>query len=262
MKKKLLIGFGALFILSGIIHIPKDISVGLLTVSIGVLLIFWGLKVKVNQKSESNAIKPQTPSTDNIATTNDTAVKFKSEAQQGKNISIEQQSNKSKRYKKIFSFNVVGIPYDNPDGTSRRKILNQLIKDTRRTSDETDFYRGYSNKDIIDDYSSPSDKIYELEDISITDIELEPFEYEGSPAFYVNTEFGCVGCMPANDVENFLKYSNAGEIQDIYAYITGGKYKFVDLEEDDNSYEMKEVIATGEDDYGVEVLVELSMPVK
>lgn len=96
MKKKLLIGFGALFILSGIIHIPKDISVGLLTVSIGVLLIFWGLKVKVNQKSESNAIKPQTPSTDdNIATTNDTAVKFKSEAQQGKNISIEQQSNKS-----------------------------------------------------------------------------------------------------------------------------------------------------------------------
>lgn len=232
MKKKLLIGFGALFILSGIIHIPKDIPVGLLTVLIGVLLIFWGLKVKVTPKSES---------------------------QQEKNISVEQQSN---RYKKIFSFNVVGIPYDNPDGTSRRKILNQLIKDTRRTSDETDFYRGYSNKDIIDDYSSPSDKVYELEDISIPDIELEPFEYEGSPAFYVNTEFGCVGCMPANDVENFLKFSNVGEIQDIYAYITGGKYKFVDLEEDDNSYEMKEVIATGEDDYGVEVLVELSMPVK
>lgn len=68
MKKKLLIGFGALFILSGIIHIPKDISVGLLTVLIGVLLIFWGLKVKVNQKSESH---------------------------QGKNISIKQQNNKS-----------------------------------------------------------------------------------------------------------------------------------------------------------------------
>lgn len=203
MKKKLLIGFGALFILSGIIHIPKDISVGLLTVSIGVLLIFWGLKVKVNQKSESNAIKPQTPrANDNIATTNDM---LKSEAQQGKNISIEQQSNKSERYKKIFSFNVVGIPYDNPDGTSRRKILNQLVDDARETSCETDFYCGYSNKDIIDDYSSLSDKIYELEDISFPDIELEPFEYEGSPAFYVNTEFGCVGCMPAKDVQNFLK---------------------------------------------------------
>jgi hypothetical protein len=235
MKKKLLIGFGALFILSGIIHIPKDIPVGLLTVLIGVLLIFWGLKVKINQKSEP---------------------------QQGKNISIEHQNNKSERYKKIFSFNVVGIPYDNPDGTSRRKILNQLVDDARETSCETDFYCGYCNKDIIDDYSSPSDKIYELEDISIPDIELEPFEYKGSPAFYVNTEFGCVGCMPANDVENFLKYSNAGEIQDIYAYITGGKYKFVDLEEDDNSYDKKEVIVTGEDEYGVKVLVELSMPVK
>ena len=235
MKKKLLIGFGALFILSGIIHIPKDISVGLLTVSIGVLLIFWGLKVKVTQKSES---------------------------QQKKNISIEQQNNKSERYKKIFSFNVVGIPYDNPDGTSRRKILNQLVDDARETSCETDFYCGYSNKELIDDYSSLSDKIYELEDISISDIELEPFEYEGSPAFYVITEFGCVGCMPAKDVQNFLKYSNAGEIQDIYAYITGGKYKFVDLEEDDNSYDMKEVIVTGEDEYGVKVLVELSMPVK
>lgn len=232
MKKKLLIGFGALFILSGIIHIPKDIFIGLLTALVGVILIFWGLKVKVTPKPEP---------------------------QQEKSISVEQQSN---RYKKIFSFNVVGIYYDNPDGTSRRKILNQLVKDTRRNSYEYEFYRGYSNKEIIDDYSSPSDKIYELEDISISDIELEPFEYEGSPAFYVNTEFGCVGCMPANDVENFLKYSNAGEIQDIYAYITGGKYKFVDLEEDDNSYEMKEVIATGEDDYGVKVLVELSMPVK
>ena len=235
MKKKLLIGFGALFILSGIIHIPKDIPVGLLTVLIGVLLIFWGLKVKVTPKYES---------------------------QQGKNISVEQQSNKPKRYKKIFSFNVVGIYYDNPDGTSRRKILNQLVKDTRRNSCNADFYHGYSNKEIIDNYSSISDKIYELEDISISDIELEPFKYKGSPAFYVNTEFGCVGCMPANDVENFLKYSNAGEIRDIYAYITGGKYKFVDLEEDDNSYEMKEVIATSEDDYGVKVLVELSMPVK
>ena len=235
MKKKLLIGFGALFILSGIIHIPKDIPAGLLTVLIGVLLIFWGLKVKVNKKSES---------------------------QQEKSISIEPQSNKSERYKKIFSFNVVGIPYDNPDGTSRRKILNQLVDDAREISCETDFYCGYSNKDIIDDYSSLSDKIYELEDISIPDIELEPFEYEGSPAFYVNTEFGCVGCMPAKDVQNFLKYSNAGEIQDIYAYITGGKYKFVDLEEDDNSYDMKEVIVTGEDEYGVKVLVELSMPVK
>lgn len=235
MKKKLLIGFGALFILSGIIHIPKDIPVGLITVLIGVILIFWSSKVKVNQKSES---------------------------QRAKNISIEQQSNKSKRYKKIFSFNVVGIYYDNPDGTSRRKILNQLVKDTRRNSCNTDFYRGYSNKDIIDNYSSISDKIYELEDISISDIELEPFEYKGSPAFYVNTEFGCIGCMPADDVQNFLKYSNAGKIQNIHAYITGGKYKFVDLEEDDNSYEMKEVVATGEDDYGVEVLVELSMPVK
>ena len=234
MKKKLLIGFGVLFILSGIIHIPKDIFIGLITVLVGVVLIFCGLKVKVTQNPES---------------------------QQGKNISTK-QSNESNRYKKIFSFNVVGIYYDNPDGTSRRKILNQLVKDTRRTSYRTDFYRGYSNKDIIDDYSSPSDKIYELEDISISDIELEPFEYEGSPAFYVNTEFGCVGCMPANDVENFLKYSNAGEIQNIYAYITGGKYKFVDLEEDDNSYEMKEVVATSEDDYGVKVLVELSMPVK
>lgn len=234
MKKKLLVGFGALFIFSGIIHIPKDMLIGLITVLIGVILIFGGLKVKGTQKSEP---------------------------QQKKSISAK-QSNKSKIYKKIFSFNVVGIYYDNPDGTSRRKILNQLVKDTRRTSYKTDFYRGYSNKDIIDDYSSPSDKIYELEDISISDIELEPFEYEGSPAFYVNTEFGCVGCMPANDVENFLKYSNAGEIQDIYAYITGGKYKFVDLEEDDNSYEMKEVIATGEDEYGVKVLVELSMPVK
>lgn len=234
MKKKLLIGFGALFILSGIIHIPKDIPVGLLTVLIGVILIFWGLKVKVNQNSES---------------------------QQGKNISAK-QSNESKRYKKIFSFNVVGIYYDNPDGTSRRKILNQLVKDTRRNSYEYEFYCGYSNKEIIDDYSSPSDKIYELEDISISDIELEPFEYEGSPAFYVNTEFGCVGCMPADDVQNFLKYSNVGEIQNIKAYITGGKYKFVDLEEDDNSYEMKEVVATDEDDYGVQVLVELSMPIK
>ena len=84
MKKKLLIGFGALFILSGIIHIPKDISVGLLTVLIGVLLIFWGLKVKVNQKSESH---------------------------QGKNISIKQQNNKSNSKFISKSNNSESVPF-------------------------------------------------------------------------------------------------------------------------------------------------------
>lgn len=232
MKRKLLIGFGALFIFSGIIHVPNDIPVGLLTVLMGVILAFLGLKVKVGHKSESH---------------------------QKKSMSLEQQNSKSTRYKKIFSFNVVGIYYDNPDGTSRKKILNKLVKDTRKTSCKADFYCGYSNKDIVEGYSS-SDKIYELEDICISDIELEPFEYEGNPAFYVITEFGCVGCMPADDVQNFLKYSSVGEIKNITAYITGGKYKFVDLVEDDDSYEMKEVVATGEDEYGVEVLVELSMP--
>lgn len=118
MKKKLLIGFGALFIFSGIIHIPKDISVGLLTVSIGVLLIFWGLKVKVNQKSESNAIKPQTPSTDdNIATTNDTAVKFKSEAViMGEQVS-EEKMREEKR--KLWLQNAMNETQHN---------VNQLVK--------------------------------------------------------------------------------------------------------------------------------------
>lgn len=68
---------------------------------------------------------------------------------------------------------VVGVKYDNEDGTSRQHIL----------------------KSFCDDDGS-----------GVTNVILEQYEYEGAPAIHVVTGDGCVGNVRAIDVDKVLPY--------------------------------------------------------
>lgn len=67
---------------------------------------------------------------------------------------------------------VAGVTFKNPDGTSRQKILREI----------------YQKK-------PPFDKKL--------DIEIEEFEYEGAPAYYVKVNGMCIGTV-ASDMAAFI----------------------------------------------------------
>lgn len=148
-----------------------------------------------------------------------------------------------------FLFDVVGVTFDNEDGTNRQDVLKRLAADTRQIYSGSDRYLGYKNKEIEEE----DIVVGELEGLIVPNIEIEQTEYEGSPAFRVMSPYGIVGFIPKDRVDDFIRLDEKHKNAFLYATITGGKQKSFDY--DLEKIQIKELI------YGMSIKVEFSTPV-
>jgi len=136
----------------------------------------------------------------------------------------KEEAPKPQRMNEYLSFRVTGTSYDNEDGTKREEIINSIAAEFKNIGEKSDFYGGYTDKEIREDDLS----IGEYEGFNLP-IELEEYEFKNSPAFRVITDNGCVGVVPAKIVPELKeKLDEEWQRIGINATLEGGKVKSVD----------------------------------
>lgn len=152
MKKKSVtwkLVVGILFVVYGISSFGEDVGLAIFGIVAGAALIFWWKK-----------------SRDKIAR--------------------EQDKNEAVNPTKMHKFKVVGVTYENDDGTSRQDVLEQIYKNGKTS-----------------------------------DVVFKHFTFDGSPALYVIANGKCVGCVASDCVGDVTALINSGR----YAKIFVDKFK-------------------------------------
>lgn len=175
----------------------------------------------------------------------------KESAKKTTNSSIENCDNKKEPIISVY-FKVAGVTFEN-----RQKIIKQIVNENKEIM-FYEPYHGMTNKEIIND----GNKIYEINDLSVNSLRLEPTTFKNEDAIEVyitdneNKEY-MVGYVPKNKIkevqEFFLMYNEHHEYQlKPEAYFTGGKYKIGEF----NDYG-EEVIKIYKNYYGINIKLEL-----
>ena len=218
-----------IFIILGIIFIILGLEVKKIDIIgfyIGLILISIGIVITIkNNKLKSNS---------------------------NKNITIKNNNNPN-LIKEVY-FKAAGVTFDD-----RQSIFKKLVKDGIKDG-YIEPYDNMSKKEIIDCYS----EVYEANDISVKSIRLEPttFENEDAIEIYIkdfnNDKEYLIGYVPKKDIKNteefLLLYQEHPEYTlKAEAYITGGKFKTSEYDEDKE----KDVIITDERNYGLNINLKL-----
>jgi len=121
-------------------------------------------------------------------------------------------------------FTTTGTKYDNPDGSKRTDVLEALAQDFEEWVDPEDFFNGYTNKEIKEDDLS----VGKYEGFTVY-YELEEYDYQGDLAYYIHTNKGIVGVVPAKIVPRLheLLEQEWNSIE-LHGTLCGGKTKYYD----------------------------------
>lgn len=155
-KSTIVIVLAVLVLLAGLLLAVVGVGSGWIFAAVGVLLIVWQKLLDKKAKKEA-------------------AEEAERKAFQQKLRSVE------------MMLPVVGVKYENDDGTDRQHIL----------------------RSFCDDDGS-----------GVVNVTLEQYEYEGSPAIHVTTIDGCVGNIRAVDVEKVLPLLGGKWLKVPQIYIT------------------------------------------
>lgn len=149
-------------------------------------------------------------------------------------------------------FKVTGVSFKD-----RQKIIKEIVNENKDSIFYKPYY-GMSNKEILED----GNDIYEINDLKVNSIRIEPttFNNEDAIEIYItdnNSKEFLIGYVPKNKIDevfNFLKiYNNNNYRLEANAYFTGGKYKSVEYNEEQE----KDIIVTKENEYGINVNLKL-----
>ena len=163
------------------------------------------------------------------------------------------KKNSNNLVKEIY-FKVAGITFEN-----RQEIIKKMIKNFIKYNDIETYYN-MTNKEIIESM----DEIYEINDLKVPSLRLEPIEEDGNDAIEVyikdfdsNQEYlmGYVPKNKLNEVMNFLTVVQNNPDYKILAdaYFTGGKFKTSKYDEEKE----KDIIVIDERNYGLNVNLKL-----
>lgn len=212
-----LVVIGALFIISGLMYLPKDVATGIGTAVIGLVLVLLGVR------------KAGKPMPVKEPTANDA---------QGYN---------DGNY--VITFRAAGVTFDNEDGINRQDVISKIADEIRDESEPEELFAGYSNREIIEDNATVS----EFDRIPYDKLTIEEYEYEGKPALHLVSEYGIIGNVPEKMLSEYYGNINLYETLIITASLLGGKVKRCGVDYSDDLCDGKDVVDTDVLDYGVEV---------
>lgn len=156
-------------------------------------------------------------------------------------------------------FKVVGVTFDNEDGTNRQDIIKKIIKNFKNPIK----YDGLTTSDLKAD-GYPDVLVFEWAG-NYFPLQLEEYEYESAPALHVVSDFGIVGNIGKKDIKTIMSIMEEYPSVEFSGSVTGGRYKktqYKDCDDyddyDDYDYDdlSIEVIDDKYDDYGIELRVE------
>lgn len=162
---------------------------------------------------------------------------------------------KEDNFIKKIDFNVAGVTFDN-----RQNVINKILHEALTNGDISYTYNGLTNKEIIDENC----KVHEFEYVNIPTIRLKPSQFEEKDAIEVyisdfdDIDEYMIGYVPKKEIDNVINFLQIYKNHPEYkvkkdVWLTGGKYK--DVVYDDEKE--KDVIVTGEDYYGINVILKL-----
>lgn len=141
---------------------------------------------------------------------------------------------------------VVGVTFDNEDGTNRQDLLQAIRKELVSEADPEDLYGGYSNKEIIED---GLDYVPETLDMDFP-VTLQQYDFNGEPAVAVIYNNNVIGNLPKEYVPYFIENSQ-NNIYKAKCELTGCKCKVLRYDEDTD----KERVKRDELTYGAEIII-------
>lgn len=151
-------------------------------------------------------------------------------------------------------FKVAGVTFEN-----RQKIIKKIVKNAIKL-EYTETYYNMTNKEIIDSM----DEIYEINDLKVSSLRLEPTEIDNKDAIEVfikdfdKEQEYLMGYVPKNKLNEVIDFLQIVQEHSEYiikadAYFTGGKFKKSKYDEEKE----KDVIITDERKYGINVNLKL-----
>jgi len=157
---------------------------------------------------------------------------------------VKQDKSSKTSNKKYYTFKVAGVTHKNSQGDNIQYLIGEYVKDQL---DPDEAYEGLSNKEILEEHYD--DRVYEVSDLffGTDEIELE-FElnnpYDPNAIKVISKDMGHIGYVPKDETKKVADIINNKEYH-LTSEITGGKYKYVDPDEDKVKIE--------KDFYGVEI---------
>lgn len=149
---------------------------------------------------------------------------------------------------KEIEFKVAGTTFDNEDRKNRQDVIKDILKTYKENDyfDKSDLWNGYTNKEIEDYLEEP----FEYENVAFPAIlKGEKYKNEDCIAIYMQDyyeEEHKIGYVPKNMLEEVSNWLNKGLNVSGSLYVTGGRYKEYDNEED-------KVVIRELDTYGAKV---------
>lgn len=156
----------------------------------------------------------------------------------------------SKYKKPDMKFNVVGVTYDNKDGTNRQTVIKEMVKDAKQYCERGDLYGGMKDSEITEEDGN----VYEHPDVGAGHVWFQESTFDGEPAVEVWSDFGQIGYVPKADLGQFLPLFHEAKKVSVYGQFVGGKYKYYDAVDDR--------VRTGTKTYGVSLYVVFKIPKK
>lgn len=156
-----------------------------------------------------------------------TTIESKNAVQSQKNI-VHSQPVKTTEQKHFF-FNVAGISKTNDKGQDIQRLIREYVK--RELEFHEDAYDGMTNKEI---FESGEEKVYEVNLSGSYEIIFEPEPenpYDPKAIKVIHGDIGHVGYVP-QDFTDQMHYVLKNKDYEIEWKLIGGKYKYVDYDED------------------------------
>lgn len=152
------------------------------------------------------------------------------------------QPGPEKPLQKHFYFNVAGITKKNDKGQDIQRLIRQYVRNELELTG--DAYYGMTNKEI---YESGEDRVFEADISGSYEITFEPEPdnpYDPKAIKVIHSEIGHIGYVPREFTDQVHSVLKNKEYR-IEWKLTGGKYKYVDYEEDR--------VKTGTLNYGITI---------
>lgn len=148
-----------------------------------------------------------------------------------------------------IDFRVAGVTFENEDGKDIQKEIKRILNEYKKNNYFDELYGGYINSEIIE------------MDLNVSEYEGYKFpaklvgdEYNGEDCFKIyiktyNDNYVHIGYAPKDNVNELAEWLSKEDLTiDGNLEITGGKYKYCEIYEED--YEEKEKVETKELKYG------------
>jgi len=170
---------------------------------------YFAYKYKAKNKPQLTNIEEETP-------------KEIPEPQPGTTVPATEKSNQ-----KHFFFNVVGISKTNDEGKDIQKLIRRHVKDELEYTDYA--YEGMTNKEILE----YGEDVYEADISGDYEVTFEPEPdnpYDPKAIKVKHEDIGHIGYVPRDYTSRVFKALS--QDYKVEWKLVGGKYKYVDWEED------------------------------